>query len=344
MNRTLSLDEKDHLRIILCKGRVGLMNAQVKVDIISGFLGAGKTTLISKLLRESFSGEKVVLIENEYGEVGIDGPLFREKSVEVWEINSGCICCSLVGNFIEAVLEVVKTYKPNRIIIEPTGLAKLSDVIKACQKAIAQNNVLALNMVATVVDVLNHPSYLEEFGDFYQDQIVNAQTIILSKTQDSDRDRVDKVINSVYGLNPQASLISTDWERFRGDDILEIVELNRGLFSWISSFQNNNLKKLNPKLFEFWGVETDKIYNQSQLNIYLGALRNEEVFGKIIRGKGLLQTSLNQWIQFDYVQGNYSFREARPERVSRICFIGQKMNQHMLKELFDSQPVKIKTL
>ncbi|MBC9784377.1 GTP-binding protein [Heliobacterium chlorum] len=340
MNRTLPLDEKD---LILRKGRVGLMNAQVKVDIISGFLGAGKTTLIAKLLRESFNGEKVVLIENEYGEVGIDGPLFREKSVEVWEINSGCICCSLMGNFIEAVLEVVKTYSPDRIIIEPTGLAKLSDVLKACQKAMARNNALVLNMVATVVDVLNHPTYLEDFGDFYQDQIINAQTIILSKTQDTDPDRIDTVTGSVYELNPQASLISIDWDRFRGDDVLEIAELNRGLFSWISSIQNNNQKKLNPKLFEFWGVETDKIYVQSQLNIYLGALRNEEVFGKIIRGKGLLQTSLNQWIQFDYVQGNFSFREARPERVSRICFIGQKMNQHMLKELFDSQPVYVRS-
>ena len=200
------------------KGRVYM----TKIDIFSGFLGAGKTTLIKKLISEAYVGEKLVLIENEFGEIGIDGGFMQEAGIEVNEMNSGCICCSLVGDFTRSLQEVLDRYTPDRILIEPSGVGKLSDVIKAVQK-VASNDV-KLNAFTTVVDAGKYRVYAKNFGEFYNDQIAHAGCIILSRTADIAHEKLDAALAIIRGVNDSASVITTPWSELSGDKILQAME------------------------------------------------------------------------------------------------------------------------
>lgn len=194
-----------------------------KIDIISGFLGAGKTTLIKKLIAEALQGQKVVLIENEFGEIGIDGSFLKESGIQINEMNSGCICCSLVGDFNAALKDVLSQYKPDRIIIEPSGVGKLSDVIKAVQKVVDGENVV-LDSYITVADVKRAKMYLKNFGEFYKNQVQYASTIILSRTQDVKEDKLEKTIELIRTLNDRSPIVTTPWEDITGAQILEVME------------------------------------------------------------------------------------------------------------------------
>ena len=194
-----------------------------KIDIISGFLGAGKTTLIKKLIAEALQGQKVVLIENEFGEIGIDGGFLKESGIQINEMNSGCICCSLVGDFNAALKDVLSQYKPDRIIIEPSGVGKLSDVIKAVQKVVDGENVV-LDSYITVADVKRAKMYLKNFGEFYKNQVQYASTIILSRTQDVKEDKLEKTIELIRTLNDRSPIVTTPWEDITGAQILEVME------------------------------------------------------------------------------------------------------------------------
>ena len=201
-----------------------------KIDIFSGFLGAGKTTLIKKLLTEAYKGEQVVLIENEFGEIGIDGGFLKEAGIEIREMNSGCICCSLVGDFGEALKEVIEKYHPDRIIIEPSGVGKLSDVIKAVQK-VEDAVDIKLNSFTTIVDVTKCKMYMKNFGEFFSNQIEYAGTIILSRT-DTEKATEEKIVAAVEiirSLNKKAAVITTPVEKLPGEKILDIMENNRSL-------------------------------------------------------------------------------------------------------------------
>ena len=201
-----------------------------KIDIFSGFLGAGKTTLIKKLLQEAYKGEQVVLIENEFGEIGIDGGFLKEAGIEIREMNSGCICCSLVGDFGEALKEVITTYHPDRIIIEPSGVGKLSDVIKAVQKI--ENEVdITLNSFTTVVDVTKCKMYMKNFGEFFSNQIEYAGTVILSRTDTpkATDEKVQTAVELIRSLNKNAAVITTPIEQLSGEKILDTMEHNRSL-------------------------------------------------------------------------------------------------------------------
>ena len=189
-----------------------------KVDIVSGFLGAGKTTLIKKLIAEAFSGEKLVLIENEFGEIGIDGGFLKDAGIEITEMNSGCICCSLVGDFGEALKRVLAEYAPDRIIIEPSGVGKLSDVIKAVQ-GVAENTELELDSFVTVADVTKAKMYMKNFGEFFNNQIESASTIILSRTQKMAQDKLEAVVALLKEHNAKATIITTPWEEIDGSVI-----------------------------------------------------------------------------------------------------------------------------
>ena len=193
-----------------------------KVDIISGFLGAGKTTLIKKLIKESLSNEKVVLIENEFGEIGIDGAFLKDAGIEITEMNSGCICCSLVGDFSEALKKVVNEYNPDRIIIEPSGVGKLSDVIQAVMNV--HDDELQLNSFVTVIDAKKCRTYSVNFGEFFNNQIEYASTIILSRTQDINHDKLHQAIDIIKSLNTTASIITTPWDDITGDTIMNAFE------------------------------------------------------------------------------------------------------------------------
>ncbi|MDD3238973.1 MAG: GTP-binding protein [Lachnospira sp.] len=194
-----------------------------KVDIISGFLGAGKTTLISKLLKEALAGEQVVLIENEFGEIGIDGGFLKDSGVEIREMNSGCICCSLVGDFGTSLKEVVDKYHPDRIIIEPSGVGKLSDVIKAVKDLHIENEI-QLNSASTVADASKCKVYMKNFGEFFNNQIEHAGTIILSRTQNISEEKLNKAIELIRQLNPNAHVITTPWDDIEGAQILGAME------------------------------------------------------------------------------------------------------------------------
>lgn len=194
-----------------------------KIDIISGFLGAGKTTLIKKLIAEALQGQKVVLIENEFGEIGIDGGFLKESGIQINEMNSGCICCSLVGDFNAALKDVLSQYEPDRIIIEPSGVGKLSDVIKAVQKVVDGENVV-LDSYITVADVKRAKMYLKNFGEFYKNQVQYASAIILSRTQNVKEDKLEKTIELIRILNDRSPIVTTPWEDITGEQILAVME------------------------------------------------------------------------------------------------------------------------
>lgn len=194
-----------------------------KIDIFSGFLGAGKTTLIKKLIQEAYTGEKLVLIENEFGEIGIDGGFLKEAGIEITEMNSGCICCSLVGDFGKALEKVLAEYAPDRILIEPSGVGKLSDVIRAVQ-GVAEHTDVSLNSFTTVADASKCRVYIKNFGEFYNDQIQNAGTIILSRTNDMPPEKLDAATALLRSQNPDATLITTPWDELEGAQVLTAME------------------------------------------------------------------------------------------------------------------------
>ena len=194
-----------------------------KIDIISGFLGAGKTTLIKKLISETYKGEKLVLVENEFGEIGVDGSFMQDAGIEVSEINSGCICCSLVGDFREALAKVVADYAPDRIIIEPSGVGKLSDVIRAAKDADIDGKA-ELNSFTAVVDGTKAMMYMKNFGEFFNDQIENASSIILSRTQKMDEAKLEAAVALLREHNPDATIITTPWDDLSGDVIRSAME------------------------------------------------------------------------------------------------------------------------
>ena len=192
-----------------------------KIDIISGFLGAGKTTLIKKLVADAFQGEKLVIIENEFGEIGIDGGFLKESGIQITEMNSGCICCSLVGDFGNALKDVLEKYSPDRVIIEPSGVGKLSDVIKAVKNI---GDDVKINSTATVVDASKCKMYMKNYGEFYNNQIESAGTIILSRTQNVSEEKLAKVLTMIKEKNDEASVITTPWDQIDGKKILDAME------------------------------------------------------------------------------------------------------------------------
>ena len=207
-----------------------------KIDIISGFLGAGKTTLIKKLISEAFKGEQVVLIENEFGEIGIDGGFLKDAGVNITEMNQGCICCSLVGDFGEALKQVVNDYHPDRVIIEPSGVGKLSDVIKAIQKA-SQNVDIELNSATTVADATKAKMYIKNFGEFFLNQIEACGTVVLSRTQNVDETKLLTAVDMIKEHNSEARIITTPWDDITGEIILDAMEHSSSIEDIMKNFK-----------------------------------------------------------------------------------------------------------
>jgi G3E family GTPase len=325
----------------------------VKVDIISGFLGAGKTTLIKKLLAEGLGNEKLVIIENEFGEVGIDGNLLKSSGIEVREINSGCICCTLVGDFGKAIEEAAAKYKPDRIIIEPSGVGKLSDVIKACG-APGLKEILAINMVIAVADALKYQIYISNFGEFFENQIRHAKTVVLSRTQKAGNKKLEAVADSIRKLNDRANIITTPWEDISGGLIVSVAEqdVTASLENELRGNGKLVLEHVHGKdcgcgcrsghshshsadeVFDVWGAETPKQFDESELKRILGLLGNEKPYGMILRGKGVLQLDGDRWLQFDYTPGELELRETSADYTGRLCIIGRGLRKDELGRLF----------
>lgn len=334
-----------------------------KIDIISGFLGAGKTTLIKKLLKEALGQEKIVLIENEFGEIGIDSGFLKEAGIQVTEMNSGCICCSLVGDFGTALKEVVSKYAPDRIIIEPSGVGKLSDVIKAVQKE-AENCSLSLNSFVTVADAKKCQMYMKNFGEFYNNQIEYAGTIILSRTGQLQEEKLQKAVELIREHNQKAAVITTPWEELDGEKILSVMEegnqLSRELFDkeeicpgcghhhehgedhhhehehhhHHEHEHGDHHHHHADEVFTSWGIETLKKFEEESLENILKQLSEKDSFGTILRAKGIVESGNKTWIHFDLVPGEYEIRQGDADYTGRICVIGAKLDTEKIQKLF----------
>lgn len=333
-----------------------------KIDIISGFLGAGKTTLIKKLINEAFQGEKLVLIENEFGEIGIDSGFLKDAGIEITEMNSGCICCSLVGDFGEALKKVLDQFTPDRIIIEPSGVGKLSDVILAVQDIVKENEQVMLNSSITIADVMKCKLYMKNFGEFYSNQIENAGTIILSRTQNATPDRLEACVHDIKGRNERAVIVTTPWDRLSGAQILEAMEKRDMLAKELLKEEaacpvcghhhggdghqehehhdhghedhEHHGHHHADEVFTSWGVETPHQYSAEELESALKTLSESEEFGVILRAKGMLPDWNGEWIYFDLVPGEYELRAGSPEYTGRICVIGTNIDKAGIEKLF----------
>ena len=328
-----------------------------KIDIISGFLGAGKTTLIKKLLSEGFKGEQVVLIENEFGEIGIDGGFLKEAGIEIREMNSGCICCSLVGDFGKSLHEVVDTYHPDRILIEPSGVGKLSDVIKAVQDVQAEIDA-ELNSFTTVVDVTKCKIYRKNFGEFFSNQIEYAGAVILSRTDKAKPEKIQESVALLRELNEKAPIITTPIEQLPGEKILEAMEssksLEEELLAEVAHEEHEHHHDHDHEcgcgcghhhhdheghhhaddVFTSWGKETIRTYTKEEIGNILKTLEEDGSYGNILRAKGMVAGADGEWIYFDMVPGEHEVRTGAPEYTGRSCVIGAEIKEDKLAELF----------
>ncbi len=320
-----------------------------KIDIISGLLGAGKTTLIKKLLSEAFKGEQVVLIENEFGEIGIDGGFLKESGIEIREMNSGCICCSLVGDFGKSLREVVDTYHPDRILIEPSGVGKLSDVIKAVRDV--QGDIDAqLNSFSTVVDVTKCRIYRKNFGEFFSNQIEYAGAVILSRTDKAKPEKVEESMALLRELNSKAPFITTPIAQLPGEKILETMESSKSLEEELLEeiicpecghrhehghhHHGHEGHHHADEVFTSWGRETIHTYTKEQISDILRTLEEDGSYGNVLRAKGMVPGADGEWIYFDMVPEEHEVRAGAPEYTGRICVIGAELAEEKLAELF----------
>lgn len=384
-------------------GKAGVI-VMTKIDIVSGFLGAGKTTLIKKLLKEALADTKVVLIENEFGEIGIDGGFLKEAGIEIKEMNSGCICCSLVGDFGTSLREVLDTYTPERVLIEPSGVGKLSDVMKAVQEAMADRDV-ELNSAVAVVDACKCKMYIKNFGEFFINQIEHAGTIVLSRTDKLSEDKLAGCVEMIREHNAKATIITTPWDTLEGKDILETIEgakdLEAELMREVMEHHEEHEHEHGPdctcgchdhdhhhhdhgehehhnhehdehehhhhdhdehehhhhdhdehehhhhehhdhdhhhhhadEIFTSWGLETPSAYTKEEINHILAELDKEEIYGLVLRAKGMVPAADGGWIYFDYVPEESNVRDGKPDVTGKFCVIGSELKEDKLAELF----------
>ena len=345
---------------------------KTKIDIISGFLGAGKTTLIKKLLKDAFQGEQVVLIENEFGEIGIDGGFLKEAGIQIREMNSGCICCSLVGDFGASLKEVISKYHPDRILIEPSGVGKLSDVIKAVQ-GVEEETGLVLNSYTTVVDAKKCKMYMRNFGEFFNNQVEYAGAIIMSRTDIVDEAKAQAALELLREINAKAAIITTPIEKLDGKKLLDVMEHPVSLAQELMEEEevcpecghvhehgehhhhdheehehhhdhdhecgcghdhHDHHHHHADEVFTSWGCETIKKFTRENLEKMLEALSASDEYGIILRAKGMLPAEDGTWIYFDMVPEETEIREGAPEYTGRLCVIGSKLKEDKLAELF----------
>ena len=313
----------------------------IKVDIISGFLGAGKTTLIKLLLAEALKGQQVVLIENEFGEIGIDGGFLKEAGIAIREMNSGCICCSLVGDFGTALTEVAKQYHPDRIIIEPSGVGKLSDVIHAVER-VKDEAGIAINSATTVVDVLKCRMYLKNFGEFFRNQVESAGTVILSRTDTrfATAQKMEEALELLRPLNPDATFITTPITELGGEKVLETME---GVKVDLHHHDHDHGHEHHhdhaghhhaDDVFTSWGRETVRKYTMDEMRDILMKLTDTDEYGTVLRAKGMVPDENGAWIYFDMVPGEQDIRTGSPEYTGRLCVIGADLKEDNIAALF----------
>ncbi|MBS7059794.1 MAG: GTP-binding protein [Faecalibacterium prausnitzii] len=340
-----------------------------KIDIFSGFLGAGKTTLIKKLIKESFAGQKVVLIENEFGEIGIDGGFLKESGIQINELNAGCICCSLVGDFRAALQQVVEQYHPDRIVIEPSGVGKLSDVTRAVE-GVAEHLDVQLSSFVTVADVNKVKMYMKNFGEFYDDQISHASCIILSRTQNATEEKIAAAVAMLREKNPTATIVTTAWDALTGEQILKAMstkdDFKAELIAMAAKANEEHAHEDEEEehehhhhhdhdddhdehcccghhhhhhghdadeVFTSWGVETAKKFSKADIEHALTELDTGN-YGMILRSKGIVDGGADGWLEFDYVPGEWEVRARGADVGGKLVVIGSKLDEKAIAALF----------
>lgn len=340
-----------------------------KVDVISGFLGAGKTTLIKKLIADVFAGKKVVLVENEFGEIGIDGGFLKEAGIVINEVNGGCICCTLQGDFQKALKKVVDEYHPDHIIIEPSGVGRLSDILSIVKSV----DGLELNSYSAVVDAKRCKTYHKNFKDFFDDQIATAACVILSRTQMTDDETLNEDLEIIRSLNPDARIITTPWDELNGKAIFEAMEGSaNGFPENIKAADDHSVEEHNhhhepneeetkaneglsegnhihlniddddddedeahddipdaDDVFDSIGIETVNKYDENDIRKALSGLGEN-----IVRAKGIVPGKDGQWLFFDYVPGDTDIRHGDPAYTGLITVIGTEVDVEEIKKLF----------
>lgn len=337
-----------------------------KITIFSGFLGAGKTTLIQKLIQEGYVGEKLVLIENEFGEIGIDGGFLQDAGVEITEMNSGCICCSLVGDFGKALEKVLEQYHPDRILIEPSGVGKLSDVIRAVQNIHAHD--VELDGFTTVVDAKKCKMYQKNFGEFFNNQITYASCLILSHTAGLSQEKLDDCVRRLRTCNEKAPIVTTDWAELTGKQLVEAMTQKNTLDDELQELlaeaaahdhhhhhdhdhdehdenctcgchdhDHEHHHHHADEVFTSWGVESARKYTKEEITNALTALEDADKYGMILRAKGIVPAEDGSWIHFDYVPGTPDVRSGSAGTTGRLCVIGSGIHEDALTELFHAE-------
>ena len=338
-----------------------------KVDIFSGFLGAGKTTLIKKLIAEAYEEKDIVLIENEFGEIGVDTGFLRETGIQINEMTAGCICCTLVGDFAKSLNEVIEKYNPSRILIEPSGVGKLSDVIIAVQDI--HNDKIELGGFTTVVDAKRYKQYLRNFGEFYKNQVENASSIILSHQAGLSDEKLEECLKTLEEMNPNANIVTTDWNEISGKKILEVMESEKTLNAELEKLRaeaheemedhehhhhhhdhdhdhdDDDEGELCPcgcghrhhhghsadEVFEEIGTTTVNKFSSEELEDILDSL---DECGEILRAKGIVENTDGGWLEFDYVPGEGEVRPTEAEATGMVVVIGTSLKKDKINELF----------
>ena len=320
--------------------------------------------MIQKLLKEALKGEKVVLIENEFGEIGIDGGFLKDAGIEITEMNSGCICCTLVGDFSKALVKVLDEYHPDRVIIEPSGVGKLSDVARAIE-AVEKDADIEIDGRITVVDGKKAKMYMKNFGEFFKDQVEHASTIVVSRTQMMTDEKVEECVHTLREENAEATIISTPWDELGKEAISHALTKGAEIESLFEDHEDHDHDHDHcdhdhhdhdhhdhdhdcccghdhdhhhhhhaDDVFTSWGKETVHKYTEEELDYLLKALSETTSYGTILRSKGIIQMTDGSWKQFDLVPEEYEVREGQPDYTGRICVIGTDLKEDDLLKLF----------
>ena len=347
-----------------------------KIDVFSGFLGAGKTTLIKKLISEGYKGEKIVLIENEFGEIGIDGGFLKDAGIEITEMNSGCICCSLVGDFSRALSQVVAEYHPDRILIEPSGVGKLSDVLSAVKKAELED--AEISAITCVVDAKKCKMYMKNFGEFFGDQISVAKTVVFSHTDTASAQKLEEALALVRSANPEAIIVATPISELTGEQLISAIsgtsshddfqkateaafheehhhhhhdeECDCGCHGHHGAHEEGHHHHHHhgegcscghdhhaDEVFTSWGKETTSQFTVDKIEHILTTFDEDyEHCGMILRAKGIVKAEDGRWIHFDYVPGEHDIRYGSPDIVGKICVIGASISEEYVAQLFNA--------
>lgn len=313
---------------------------KVKVDIFSGFLGAGKTRLIKKLINDKYYREKIAIVENEFGEVSIDGAILRETNTVITEINSGCICCQVSGNFKKAISNIISNYEIDRLIIEPTGVAKLSELKRVFEEK-ELNEIVEVDKLITVVDGERFYIYLNNFRKFFVDQIKAADVIVISRAQYLDKEKLEKIVTDINGLNKKAIVVDKEWSKVRAQELIPKGEYNQKEYNkvfrraYVKS--NKGVSAYNDSAedtFQTFAMSISRSISKKELISKFNFVANTNSFGEIIRAKGIVKLNDETMNQFDFSLDEFSIETVSYEGEGIISFIGVGLNKDEITKFF----------